>query len=55
MPVILTTDEERDIRMRAMGEAGELQRPLARRALEIVARGEREDPPAVGPAQPSLL
>ena len=45
MPVILTTEEECEVWMRApWARACTLQRPLADGVLKIIASGEREDP-----------
>lgn len=57
MPVILTTPEECETWMLApMVEALALQRPLPDGALTVVARGEKQDPPAASPEMaPALL
>jgi putative SOS response-associated peptidase YedK len=49
MPVILTTDEERDVRMRAPREEAEtLKRPLTEDAIKIfMRRAGKEDETAV--------
>jgi len=50
MPVLLTTEEEFDIWLRApWKEASALQRPLPREMLTVVVKGEKSDPlPALG-------
>ncbi len=56
MPVILTTPEEYEAWMTApIPEALELQRPMAEGLLSVVARGEKQDPPASSPEMASEL
>ncbi|MGI4940748.1 MAG: hypothetical protein ACRYHQ_09325 [Janthinobacterium lividum] len=57
MPVILTSSEECDVWMSApTSEALALQRPLPNNALIIVARGKKQDPPALfSPTAAGLL
>ncbi len=57
MPVLLTTPDECETWMTAPAEeALRLQGPLADSLLSVVARGEKQDPPAVAPEMaPALL
>jgi len=56
MPVILTTPEECEVWMTApAADALQLQRPLADGLLAVVARGEKQDPPAALESAPARL
>jgi hypothetical protein len=55
MPVILTTPDEFDVWMRALGSSGSVAATAAQTMLTIVASGERAEPPSeTAQAQPSL-
>ena len=56
MPVLLTTAEEHDAWLSAsIADALTLQRPLPDGLLSVIAKGEKQDPPALARTEPLLL